>query len=265
MKDVWIPKFSMMWIAVGVLPAVLAFTPISATRAAPPEFQVHPGTYDPANTELVGSLWVKGAGCPTNAAVAPYPATTPTGPSFTDPACPTGDTKDKDVEGLLLVKTGPTSNNASAGATITGLPKNLTLTELGYDIRKPVSPTDPRGSHCGAGAPRFNITTTVDSYFLGCDSPPPTVQATSNAWIRLRWGPPLPLMAYNSSFALVQVQGTVKSIEIVFDEGQDTGPGQFRGRGSGQYRHQWHPGRARAGSPLKLTGKRVENSSAALF
>jgi hypothetical protein len=225
MKGVWIPKFSMMRIAVGVLPAVLAFTPISATRAAPPDFQVHPGIFDPANTDLVGSLWVKGAGCPTGATVVLYPATTPS--TYTDPACPAGDPKDANVEGLLLVKTGPTGNNASAGATITGLPKNLILTELGYDIRKPVSPDDARGSHCGAGAPRFNITTTVDFYFLGCDSPAPTVQATSNAWIRLRWGYPLPLMAYNSSFALVQVQGTVKSIEIVFDEGQDAGPDNF--------------------------------------
>src|SRR5437762_7069724 len=92
MKDVWIPKFSMMRIALGVLPAVLAFTPISATHAAPPDFQVHPGTFDPAKTDLVGSLWVKGAGCPTNAAVADYPATTPTG-TYTDPACLTGDAK----------------------------------------------------------------------------------------------------------------------------------------------------------------------------
>lgn len=221
-EEVWTAKFSMTRIAVGVLPAVVAFTPISATPADQVAFQVHPGTFDPANTDLVGSLWVKGAGCPSNAAVATYPATTPTGPPFTDPACLTGDTNDKDVEGLLLVKTGPTSNNAAAVATIIGLPKNLVLTELGYDLRKPASPTDPRGSHCGAGAPRFNITTTVDSYFLGCNSPPPTVPATSDAWIRLRWGSPLPLMAYNSMFALAQVQGTVKSIEIVFDEGQDT-------------------------------------------
>ena len=224
MKDVWIPKFSMMRIAVGVLPAVVTFTPISATRAAPPDFQVHPGTYDPANTDLVASLWVKGAGCPTGAVVA-IGVPTPTGP-YTDPACLTGDPKDNAVEGLLLVKTGPTSNYAAAVATITGLPKNLTLTELGYDIRKPVSADDARGSHCGAGAPRFNITTTTGFYFLGCNSPPATTQIAGNGWVRLRWtGTPGPT-AYLNGIA-TPVTGTVQSIEIVFDEGQDTGPDYF--------------------------------------
>jgi hypothetical protein len=209
-----------MRIAVGVLPAVLAFTPISVPRAAPPDFQVHPGTFDPANTNLVGSLWVKGAGCPTGALEAIYPATTPTN-NYTDPACPTGDPKDANVEGLLLVKTGPTANNAAAGATITGLPKNLTLTELGYDIRKPAPPPDPRGSHCGAGAPRFNITTSTGVAFIGCNSPPPDSQITGTGWVRLRWGA--------STLASAGVSGTVKSIEIVFDEGQDAlgGPDNF--------------------------------------
>jgi hypothetical protein len=227
MKEVWTAKFSMTRIAVGVLPAVVAFTPISATRAAPADFQVHPGTFDPANTDLVGSLWVKGAGCPTNAVVVLYPATTPS--TYTDPACPTDDPKDANVEGLLLVKTGPTANNAAAVATITGLAKNLTLTELGYDIRKPGRAVDVRGSHCGAGAPRFNITTTAGSYFLGCNSPPADTQIPGTGWVRLRWGGSLlPLQAYDTStYALVPVQGTVKSIEIVFDEGQDAGPDNF--------------------------------------
>jgi hypothetical protein len=45
--------------------------------------------------------------------------------------------------------------------------------------------------------------------------------------MRLRWG--TPLQAFNTAGALVNVAGTVKSIEIIFDEGQDAsgGPDQF--------------------------------------
>jgi hypothetical protein len=109
------------------------------------------------------------------------------------------------------------------------LPKNLLLTELGYDIRKPgANQNDPRGSHCGAGAPRFNITTTTGSFFLGCNSPPATTDAPGVGWQRLRWGGTAPLQAFNATTGqLVTVTGTVKELSIVFDEGQDTGPDNF--------------------------------------
>ena len=64
----------------------------------------------------------------------------------------------EDGREILLVKTGPTVTNfASATADLINV-KGLTLTELGYDIRKPgpLGSTSPIGSHCGAGAPRFN-------------------------------------------------------------------------------------------------------------
>ena len=58
---------------------------------------------------------------------------------------------------------------------------------------------------------------------------PPAVQtATGNGWIRLRWGGAVPLLGFNTSTGLlVPVTGDVKSIQIVFDEGQDTGPDFF--------------------------------------
>ena len=46
--------------------------------------------------------------------------------------CTSGDPKDKRHAGLLLAKTGPTGNFASAGATLQGV-KGIMLTELGYD------------------------------------------------------------------------------------------------------------------------------------
>jgi hypothetical protein len=218
-------------IALAITCFALALSPPAGLRAddGKDKFQVHPFVYDPADTDLVQSGWLSGIGCPTAANVATYPATKPTG-TYTDPACATSDPKDKDVEGLLLAKTGPTSNNAAAGAQLKGLPKNLVLTELGYDLRKPgADQNDVRGSHCGAGAPRFNITTSAGFFFLGCNSPPPTTTTAGVGWMRLRWGGSSPLMAYLNGTTLTTVTGTVKSIDVIFDEGQDAsgGPDQF--------------------------------------
>ena len=129
--------------------------------------QAKPDTYDPAKTFLVGASWDQGIGCPTNAKIATYPSTTATG-TYTDPACPTGDSKDKKNEGLVLAKTGPTSNNAELFVTLEDL-KGVTPTELGYDLRKPgADVNDPRGSHCGAGSPMFQLEMqNGDVYYVG--------------------------------------------------------------------------------------------------
>src|ERR671918_948041 len=143
-----------------------------------------PDEFDPSKTRLVQATWLEGIGCPTEATIAPFGEDETT---YTDPACPTGDDRDGKVEGLLLAKTGPTNNNASAIAEFKNV-KGLTLTELGYDIRKPGVSADPRGSHCGAGAPRFNVMTDEAGYFIGCNSPPAPVQEPGAGWLRLRWG-----------------------------------------------------------------------------
>jgi hypothetical protein len=202
-------------------------------------FSVVPSVFDPHGTHLVAAEWEGGTGCPTNATTRPFNNMPPynlLGPTpYTDPACPTGDPGDKRNEGLLLVKTGPTNDDAAAGATLLGV-KGTKLTELGYDIRKPGAPnfSDPRGSHCGAGAPRFNIVIAGqpnDIYFLGCSSPPPDMDTPLTGgigWQRLRWGGTVPLMAYKNGSVLTNISGlTVDSIEIVFDEGDDMGPDNF--------------------------------------
>jgi hypothetical protein len=191
---------------------------------------VRAGEFDPLKTRLVQGTWVNGIGCPTDARTATFTedGLVP-GEPYTDSACPTGDPRDRHVRGLLLAKTGPTANVASAVAQIGGV-RGKTLTELGYDIRKPGGASDPRGSHCGAGAPRFNVVTSDGSlYFLGCNSPAADVATVGDGWIRLRWGGSSPLMAFPASGGgPVDINGmTVESITIVFDEGQDAGPDQF--------------------------------------
>ena len=202
---------------------------ITVAEAPLDAFEVVPREFDPGKTFLVQAEWLTGIGCPTDATIA-LPDATFTGVGgfapYTDPACPTANSPiDKKNKGLLLAKTGPTiSNFASAVADIKGV-EGMTLTQLGYDIRKPgLNHLDPRGSWCGAGAPRFNIETTTDSYFLGCSSPPPDMQQDGDGFIRLTWGNGMmPVMAYNSMNVLGPVTGTVTRLQIVFDEGTTLG------------------------------------------
>jgi len=187
-------------------------------------FQVKPANFDPAHTFLVQSTWLTGIGCPTNPRISTDGKTTVAAAS--DPACTTGDSRDKHNEGLLLVKTGPTGNFASATAALTGTPSHVT--ELGYDIRKSTAAITPNGSHCGAGAPRFDIVAQDGTdFFLGCNSPAATSSTASQSWLRLRWSGPL--LAFNSLTGVPTDVSTlnVKSISIVFDEGTDTGPDFF--------------------------------------
>src|SRR3989442_14608359 len=86
-------------------------------------FQVKPQEFDPGKTHLVQAAWLHGTGCPTNATIAlPNASFTGVGSfsTYTDPACDPslggGDPKDQRNEGLLLVKTGPTTSFASAAA-----------------------------------------------------------------------------------------------------------------------------------------------------
>ena len=155
--------------------------------------------YDPVKTGLVQATWVNGIGCPTGARTATYAGSKLVrGPAYTDSACPTGDRRDMHVRGLLLAKTGPTPNVAAAVARVGGV-SGKTLAEPGYDIRKPGGASDLRGSHCGAGAPRFNVTTADGSlYFVGCNSPAADLATWATA------DPPplgrlLPLSAYPAS------------------------------------------------------------------
>src|SRR3712207_5342588 len=111
-----------MWLAVlGVL--VVA---AGAAYAAQRQFQVKPQEFAPLGTPLVQATWLQGIGCPTAARTvrpnATFTAPAGPGPNYTDPACPTGDPNDTDVEGLLLAKTGPTENFASAYAEIRNPP-----------------------------------------------------------------------------------------------------------------------------------------------
>lgn len=219
-------------IVVAALAAGLVLA--GAAYAAINSFTVRAREFDPGRTFLVQAEWLAGIGCPTNARTA-TPNASFTGVagfgSYTDPACPTGDTRDRRNAGLLLAKTGPTVTNfASAVADIRGV-RGEPISELGWDIRKPELHAGPRGSHCGAGAPRWNIETEGERFFfLGCGSPPPTTEQAGQGFLRMRWGVgAAPLLAFEvPGSALVDITGLrIRRLSIVFDEGYDTGPDNF--------------------------------------
>ena len=214
----------------------------AAVYAAVKRFEVKPDEFDPGRTHLVQGAWLAGIGCPTEATTSASPGVE--GPAFTDPACATADTEDKSVEGLLLAKTGPTSNVAAAVAQIENV-NGQPLTELGWDIRKPGPDlaAGPRGSHCGAGAPRWNITArnpatgAEGSFFIGCNSPPAVPQVPGTGFVRMRWGGSVPLLAFPAGAnppcvptdaGVCDISGfEIRSLSIVFDEGYDTPPDNF--------------------------------------
>lgn len=210
--------------------ALVAFLVFAAAAIAAGAFhQVKPAVFDPASSNLVQSGWLSGIGCPTSqdiqAFVPPNFDTTAT-VTYADTGCPTGDPRDKTNEGLLLAKTGPTNNNAAATARLRDVPS--TVTELGYDIRKGGAPASAIGSHCGAGAPRFDIVTRSGAiYFIGCNSPPGVATAASTGWTRLRWGADTLAFGQGTTPPAALSSLNVKEIVIVFDEGQDTGPDFF--------------------------------------
>jgi hypothetical protein len=117
---------------------------------------------------------------------------------------------------LYLTKFGPTSALAASGASIKGV-SGITLSTLGFDVRD--------DGHCGAGAPRYNVTLVGgDSFyfFFGCAYGIHTPVAPN--WTRVR---------FTDADAFAANGGTwpgfgnaqVAAIDLVFDEGTDQGQG----------------------------------------
>jgi len=169
---------------------------------APPAgyFSVNPHVYDPNNIHESAAKWVSGFGC-----IA----------AFSPAACGTGDGEDLVNSGLYFTKSGATGDLVAGFASITQLGHPAPL-EFGYDIRN--------GGHCGAGAPRFNVVTNDNvTHFIGCNSPPPTSATSDLGWTRMRWGDSVNSIMPPAYPAFLP-GNTIQSVQIVFDEGIDTGP-----------------------------------------
>ena len=172
----------------------------------------------PAGSHIVTAAWLGGMGLPDNG-----------GPNTTAADLATNPNKDDPHQGLLLSKNGPTPDCSAAGATISGVNRGSTLTELGFDYRN--------GTHCGAGAPRFNITSAQGfTYFAGCAAGDKTPAPQDPAeWTRVRIttaAQVFPASAAAPVFVFGPGGTQIKSLSIIYDEGTDT-PGVEDPRGVG--------------------------------
>ena len=152
----------------------------------------------PAGSQIVTAAWLAGMGLPDNGGM--NGPTTRNDPHF----------------GLLLSKNGPTPDCSSSGARIQGV-QGMTVGatfELGFDYRN--------GGHCGAGAPRFNVSWTFNgadgfSFVGGCQNsvsiPAPQDPAE---WSRVRFTNTV------AAFPPIPPGAKIVSISILFDEGTDT-------------------------------------------
>jgi hypothetical protein len=157
----------------------------------------------PAGSRIVTAAWLAGMGLPDNGGANTSDADLATNPNKSDPH-----------SGLLLNKNGPTADCSSSGARITGV-RGMTVTagfEVGFDYRL--------GTHCGAGAPRFNIDTDQGFFFVGCaaaaQSPAPQDPLQ---WFRMR--SVLATCTTPCSPGPIPVGARINSISILYDEGTD--------------------------------------------
>jgi hypothetical protein len=135
---------------------------------------------------------------------------------FNFPATDPRDAPNKDDAhyGLLLSKNGRTAICAAAGASIVGV-KGKVLgpgAQLGFDYRK--------GSHCGGGAPRFNVVvkdplTNMQNFFFvgGCAGAVITDAGQDPLeWARIR---------FFTAAAGIPEGSILQGIAIIYDEGTD--------------------------------------------
>jgi hypothetical protein len=207
-------------LALVVIPLALTATATTANhlRADPWVFVGNAGDCGPgyaAGANIVTSGWLGGMGLPDNGGqnVGPDPTDNPN--------------KNDPHKGLLLNKNGTTPDCSSSGAEIRGVQgMSTTGLVLGFDYRN--------GGHCGAGAPRFNVT--VDNavgpdtfHFVGgCanDTAPVAAPQDPLQWTRVSFQ-----TNGAESFPPILPGGRVKSIDIVYDEGTDTANNDTQGVG----------------------------------
>jgi hypothetical protein len=99
---------------------------------------------------------------------------------------------------LHLEKNCATTTNASAGANITGL-TGQTFTSASFTLKST--------TQCQGGSPRFNIVTTTNTFFLGCNNVTPVVNSDGTATYSFT-----PANAFPSP-----VTGTITSAEVLID------------------------------------------------
>jgi hypothetical protein len=198
-----------MQTSLRLIVAVALLCALPAGADPPAQLKVQPFTFadvsgdfgPPVNPSVVSAKWVNKQG------------TTSTPTTQGSPA----------DFGLVLTKQTATSTAAASGAVLKG-PEGAVVTlttEFDYAYRS--------DGHCGAGAPRFNVTVTdgTDSatYAVGCANPATITTPINASWTAKTWTP-ANFFFLNGNPLVLLVGSTIESVAIVFDEGTDVGPGK---------------------------------------
>ena len=123
--------------------------------------------------------------------------------------------------GFLMHKLCSTDTNAASFGLISGV-KGQTLIgpdALGFDYK---DSNNGFTAHCGAGAPRFNVSMSDGSFHFigGCANSTRTADTPATGWTRVRFDP----QNSTQAFPVVPTDATIVSISLVFDEGSDSDP-----------------------------------------
>jgi hypothetical protein len=180
---------------------------VGRLRAVPAVFVGQRGACGPgypAGANIVTAAWMRGLGLPDENQPNANPIDPRDNPAKRNPRF-----------GLLLSKNGPTPDCSAAGAHIVGTGRSFTIHELGFDYRN--------GSHCGAGAPRFNIVTTDQRlYFAGClDGTKTPAPQDPTQWTRIRFSADQVFPADSTSPPFEFGVTEVRRLVINYDEGTD--------------------------------------------
>ncbi len=173
----------------------LSWTTNIGAQSNSAKFKVQAAEFDPGHDCDAAATWVKGIGL-------------------------TG-ADDKFAYGFLMHKLCSTDTNAAAFGLISGV-KGETLigpNALGFDYKDVNSGFV---AHCGAGAPRFNVSMSDGSFHFigGCSNGTKSPSPRGTGWTQVRFDPQSSLQA----FPPVPMNATIVSIALVFDEGSDQDP-----------------------------------------
>ncbi len=159
------------------------------------KFKVQAAEFDPQHDCDAAATWVKGIGL--------------------------AGADDKFAYGFLMHKLCSTDFNAAAFGLISGV-KGQTLIgpdALGFDYK---NANAGFVAHCGAGAPRFNVSMSDGSFHFigGCSNGTKTDSPRGTGWTQVRFDP----QSFSQAFPPVPTNATIVSIALVFDEGSDQDP-----------------------------------------
>ena len=123
---------------------------------------------------------------------------------------------DKFAFAFLMHKLCSTETNAASFGLISGVKGESLVDPIGFDFK---NVNGGFTAHCGAGAPRFNVTMTDGFHFIGgCSNGTMQPSPRGTGWTEVRFDPTNP----GQAFPPVAAFATIQSIQLVFDEGPDT-------------------------------------------